>query len=222
MEAKGACLRTLPATRPYMESLFQCIYELRGVNLLGFIEQTLLQLRERARRLLAMYGAVHGLASGSSWKSTSYDATNCIYAGVWKMWLMEHPPNQHPWARSITNCNTAGNVMEASLGVVWLHQHCRSRTPHEFRHYLSCDEYECYKDVAEEVFNIIHEFGEALLPWVPWIEGAIIGYKGVWEQKNKNKKHKNKKTKVYGNKTLRSNARKKNTMPRSSTYAWKR
>ena len=75
----------------------QCIYEFRNADLLGFIENTLLDLKEKSRRCLAMYGCMNGLSSGKDWQSAGYDATNCIYAGVWKIWLMQHQ-GQHPYA----------------------------------------------------------------------------------------------------------------------------
>ena len=73
--------------------------------------------------------------------------------------------------------------MEAILGVVWLHEHCEAHTIHDFIYYLDGDNYQVYEDAAPDVFPIMHEYGAALKPWVPWFEGAIMAYKGVWEQK---------------------------------------
>ena len=116
-QARVAFRATPQGIRKHMALLIQSIYELAEGRLLEFIDETLLQLREKERRLLAMYGAVHGLSSGSSWQYISYDATNCIYAGVWEMWQMQLPPNHRPpTAQSMTNCNTAGNAMEGTLG----------------------------------------------------------------------------------------------------------
>ncbi len=180
-QARFGCHSTPAGCKSHMENLLCSIFVFRDAGLLDYIESSVLRLKEKSRRCLAMYGAVRGLASGSSWQSDSYDASNCIYAGVWTTWKGETPWNKCPTAQGITNINSAGNVMEAMLGVAWLHKHCTARTIDEFRHYLESDDYDYFVEVADEVFPIIDQFGSALMPWVVWLEEAITAYKGVWD-----------------------------------------
>ena len=75
---------------------------------------------EAVRRLLSHYGAVGGLVAGHQREHKSYDATNVPYATVWEYWKLEEVYKEFLRCRGITNVNTAGNIMEALLGIAWI------------------------------------------------------------------------------------------------------
>ena len=84
--------------------------------LLAFVEKHLLDVPERVRRCLSHFGALHGCRFGAAWELGSYDATNCIYGGVWEYWKKDEGDKLHPYCLGITNNKAAGNIIEALCG----------------------------------------------------------------------------------------------------------
>ena len=130
---------------------------------MGFVERNLLPLLEVERRLLSHYGAVHGLAAGGMWLTNSHDATNGIYGAVWEYWKMDTDSRKFPYCHSITNSNTAGNLLEAIMGLAWIHQH----------HCGDMDALSVSRACEDNVTRFVREWGLAMCAWVPVLEDAI-------------------------------------------------
>ena len=109
-----------PAAQRGLQYLFTAVGDMVDLKIMQFVETNLLQLPERVRRLFSHFGAVRGLDAGYLWAHYSHDATNVVYASVWELWKLEEVSGRFPICRSITNVNTAGNVVEALLGIAWI------------------------------------------------------------------------------------------------------
>ena len=87
--ARESCSLAYPASQPGLQDLVVAVDEMVNIKLMAFVEDHLLGLDERVRRLLSHYGAVGGCLAGHQWRTRSYDATNVIYASVWEYWKGE-------------------------------------------------------------------------------------------------------------------------------------
>ena len=106
------CTFTAPHVKEHMITLFKCLFCFRDERLMEYLEARVLGLSERARRCLASFGAVHGIRSGRDWASCSHDAGTCD--------LRECVGGLE--GRSVTNTNSAGNILEAVMGAAWIWQ----------------------------------------------------------------------------------------------------
>ena len=112
-----------PAAQRGLQDLERAVARLVDQKTMQFVETHLLQLHERVRRLFSHFGAVRALAAGHLWPQLSYDATNVVYASVWELWKLEERSKRFPHCRSITNPKSAGNIVEALLGIAWICRH---------------------------------------------------------------------------------------------------
>ena len=112
-----------PAAQRGLQDLERAVARLVDQKTMQFVETHLLQLHERVRRLFSHFGAVRALAAGHLWPQLSYDATNVVYASVWELWKLEERSERFPYCRSITNVKSAGNIVEALLGIAWICRH---------------------------------------------------------------------------------------------------
>ena len=138
---------------------------------------------------LASFGAVNGMASGRDWASLSLDAGNAVYAGVWEAWKAELDWQACPTAASISNVNTAGNVLEAMMGAAWLSEFegpaagGALRDAASFLHLLAVEKLHHFNDVVSNgfLFNVIN-LGAILQPWIPLLECAILAYAAIYRE----------------------------------------
>ena len=165
-----SCSLAYPAAQQGLQELELAVDKMVTGNLMGIVEHNLLSLLERERRLLSHYGAVRGLAAGGMWQTNSYDATNCIYGSVWEYWKMDTNSQKFPNCHSITNSNTAGNLLEAIMGIAWIHQH----------HCGDMDALSVSRACEDNVARFVDEWGLAMHNWVPVLENAIRGVEKVW------------------------------------------
>ena len=112
-----------PAAQRGLQDLERAVARLVDQKTMQFVETHLLQLHETVRRLFSHFGAVRALAAGHLWPQLSYDATNVVYASVWELWKLEERSKRFPHCRSITNPKSAGNIVEALLGIAWICRH---------------------------------------------------------------------------------------------------
>ena len=112
-----------PAAQRGLQDLERAVARLVDQKTMQFVETHLLQLHERVRRLFSHFGAVRALAAGHLWPRRSHDATNVVYASVWELWKLEERSKRFPHCRSITNPKSAGNIVEALLGIAWICRH---------------------------------------------------------------------------------------------------
>ena len=117
-----------PACQRGLQDLFTAVYHMRDLKMMQWVETKLLNLPEIVRRLFSHFGAVRGYGAGDLWELYSYDATNVVYASVWELWKLEEVKGMYPFCRSITNAQSAGNVVEAMLGIAWISRYQRDRS----------------------------------------------------------------------------------------------
>jgi hypothetical protein len=180
--AVGNCGGAFPGARNGLVKLEFAISALVSCRALAWVENRLLRLSDKSRRCLAMHGAIYGCKAGLEWKKHSEDFTNAIYAGMWEYWKSEE--RKHPYCENITGCNTAGNVVEALMGVAWLHLHGDLVSVDEFRTSLLSHDLDAYEVVAGDVFSFLKEHEHQSVgpvSWITFVEEAVIGYKEVWK-----------------------------------------
>ena len=177
------CTFTAPHVRGHMMTLFKCILCFRDARLMEFLEARVLGLSERARRCLASFGAVHGFRSGPEWASSSHDAGNVCYAGVWEAWKAELPHDACWHARRVTNANSAGNILEGVMGAVWIWQHRRPtlQDAASFHLMLEAEKLTYFHDIVTDAFlSAVAQVGSNLVDWVPWLESAVLSYEAIY------------------------------------------
>ena len=177
------CTFTAPHVKEYMITLFKCLFCFRDKRLMEYLEARVLGLSERARRCLASFGAVHGIRSGGDWASGSHDAGNVIYASVWEAWKAELPQHACWYARSVTNVNSAGNILEGVMGAAWIWQHRKAalQDAASFHSMLVAENLTAFHDIVTDAFlSEVAQVGSGLVDWVPWLEQAILSYEAIY------------------------------------------
>ena len=130
---------------------------------------------------IASFGAVNGLASGVDWYLHGTDRGDVTYAGVWEAWKSQVPQSLCPTPESVTNANSAGNAIEAVMGVAWLRVHEeRLAGVKSFSCMLHAERLGYFNDAVTSAFLLkARRAGEALWRWVPVLERAILTYAGI-------------------------------------------
>ena len=173
IKATMECSCAYPAARPGLQDLLVAVNEIVDTNLMALVENELLCLSVKARRLLSHYGAVGGCSAGHNWVDKSYDATNVIYAAVWEYWKGAEHWSQFPSCQKITHWNTAGNIVEALLGVAWIHLHHPQGQ--------DLDAIEVSDAEKEEAWGFVRAWGSQCAVHAPVLEHGIIGMLKVYE-----------------------------------------
>jgi hypothetical protein len=171
--AEANCSIGLPSAQPGLQALVVAVDEMINANLLEIVEDHLLCLNEKTRRLLSYYGAVGCCLADQEWAERSYDATHVIYASVWEYWKGEGHWSRFPGCASITNWNSAGNIIEALLGVAWIHIHHRQGQ--------DLDAIQVSDFQQEQAWGFVRAWGAKCAACAPILEHAIIGMNKVWE-----------------------------------------
>ena len=171
--ARINCTSAYYSARPGLEALVLGIDELINTGFLEVVEHSLLPLKSKVRRLLSHYGAVGGCSAAHEWREKSFDAMNVIYSSAWEYWKGEANISKFPSCKSITHWNTAGNVVEALLGVAWIHLHLPEG------HYLDA----IYVSDAEQkqAWEFVRAWGPTCQNRTLALEHAIMGMRSIWE-----------------------------------------
>ena len=167
--ARVNCSDAYPAAQPGLQALDLAVGVMVSGNLMAFVENHLLGLPESVCRLLSHYSAVGGCLAGHQWEERSHDATNVIYAMVWEYWKGEEHFLKFPTCNSIT----AGNIVEALLGVAWIHLH--HNEGQDLDALLVSDA------LKEKASQFVRDWGSKCAAWEPVLEHAINGVHRVWE-----------------------------------------
>ena len=170
--AKEYCRNAYPAAKQGLVDLKLATSVMTLGGLMNFMEHHVVCLPERVRRLLSHYGAVSGLSAGHNWMHQSHDAMNIIYSTVWERWKGEEQWEQFHMCRSITNWNTAGNLVELLMGVGFIHCH----HPEGQR----LDALWVTEPQHEQAQDFVCHCGSTIAQWVPIVERAIKGMERVW------------------------------------------
>ena len=173
MTATADCARARPCAQPGLHALVAGVNVMVKDHVMTFVEVYLLSLGEKSRRLLSHYGAVNGCFAGHEWREMSYDANNLIYASVWEYWKGEEHYLGCPTCRNITNCKSAGNILEALLGAAWLHLHHPSAQALDAIYVTDAHQ--------EEARAFVRTWGSLCAFIAPVLEHAIIGMQEIWK-----------------------------------------
>ena len=170
--AKANCRNAYPAAKQGLVDLKLATSVMTLGGLMNFMEHHVVCLPERVRRLLSHYGAVGGMSAGTNWRDQSTDSTNLIYATVWEHWKREEQQEQFHTCRSITNWNTAGNLVELLMGVGFIYCHHPEGKP--------LDALSVTQKHHDQAQDFVCRCGSTIAQWVPIAERAIKGMESVW------------------------------------------
>ena len=127
-----------------------------------WFEECHANLSLRARKLLALFGAV----GGCSPDQTANDLGNAVYGVALKL-VYNHMP-QHHMCHDINGYNSMGNVVEGILGLMWAKSYLTSS--HDFERY----QVPCYQDKYNEVYEFVQRTDAAIVQWRPLLEAYLL------------------------------------------------
>ena len=162
-----------PAAEQGLRDLNSAIFFMVKNDYMTFVEDKLLALPEKVRRLLSHYGAVGGCSAGYQWMEKNHDAENVNYACLWEYWKGEEQSSKFTACGSIIHWNTAGNIIEALIGVAWIHLH-HPKEQHLDAIYVNGN----LQDVAH---NFVSTWGAKCTTWIPVVEMAFNGLAYVFQ-----------------------------------------
>ena len=171
--AKANCRNAYPRAKQGLVDLELATSVMTLGGLMNFMEHHVVCLPERVRRLLSHYGAVGGMSAGTNWRDQTTDSTNLIYVTVWEQWKREEQQDQFHTCRSITNLNTAGNLVELLMGVGFIHCHHPKEKP--------LDALQVTQQHHDQARGFVSRCGSTIAQWVPIVERAIKGMESVWK-----------------------------------------
>lgn len=167
-----SCQNAHSKAQPGLHVLYNAVSQLVHHSFMTVVEDHFMKLPEIARRLISHYGAKGACAAGNNWKIDSYDATNVVMAMVWECWKAEENAARFPLCRSVSNCNNAGNCMEAMLGAAFL-----------FLHHQKClNAIKTSPEVQDQAGRFVRDWGKTCANMVPFLESAISGVEMVCEE----------------------------------------
>ena len=192
------CENAHPDVKPALEEIELCTLMLVEVKFFEFIDATLYQSPNDVRRLLSHFGAVRGLELAENWREGSHDAGNIIYAGLWST-MMGGADNSLA-CQNLHGYNNAGHMMEAMLGIAWLHGwmsylgpfgygaalgDTRPRTTEMLKEHISTTMrgwVEMTGDTLDTAINLVITLGCAMYAVTPHLERALGAYAAVYHR----------------------------------------
>ena len=175
--------------------LNQAIASLMNLQAMDFIEDKIVEgLCREPRKVLSRYGAVGAVAAGHQWHTESFDPTNVIFAMVWEFWLQESHHEKFQSCRNITNCVTAGDILECIMGSAWLWKCHNQEVSERMKAFRKCSaSTSCWtyttstgdlSDVLSdhEACKFVTAHGLQCGKIVPFLEEAVNAMLAIWKQ----------------------------------------
>ena len=126
------------------------------VWIMRWLDTVYVPLRERTRRLISHFGVVRLVDCRHVIKeATGVDFTNCIYAIVWHLMLLEVPPSLY--VHKITRPVACGNMLESLMAIAFF----GPVNLQNVEEHLRTERWAWPQDVAEaaEFLREINQFG---------------------------------------------------------------
>ena len=143
------------------------------VWIIRWLDEVYMPLRERTRRLISHFGVVRLLHCRHVITQVSgVDFTNCIYAIVWHLLLLEAPPSLY--VQNITRPVSCGNMLESLMAIAFF----GPQNIGDVEQWLRTERWATHADVAEAATFLreINHFGwqEGIAESIPLLERLIV------------------------------------------------